>query len=262
MAREFVGTARPLSGEEFGALMDHLNIGAAELWAVFEVETSGCGFIADRRPLILYERHIFSKQTNHQFDSVRPDISNRERGGYGPGGAGQYVRLHAAIELDRKAALRSASWGLGQVMGFNAEMAGFRNEEEMVAAMAESEYQQLTAFAGEITGSKCGAALRRHDWATFARIYNGPAYRENDYDTRLSAAYHRLSSGPLPDLTVRAAQMYLMFLGFDPGPVDGWFGKLTCSALNHFQEKHELSISKVVDEELLGSLATEVARLG
>ena len=33
----------------------------------------------------------------------------------------QYERLAAAMVLNRRAALRSASWGIGQVMGFHAE---------------------------------------------------------------------------------------------------------------------------------------------
>jgi len=35
--------------------------------------------------------------------------------------------------------LRSASWGLGQVMGFNAEDVGFANVDALVAACVESE---------------------------------------------------------------------------------------------------------------------------
>jgi hypothetical protein len=261
MALEFLGTALPMDGPGFGELTDLLRIGAAELWAVFEVETSGCGFIPDRRPLILYERHIFSKYTNHQFDANHPDISNQKRGGYGSRGANQYVRLNEAIALDRRAGLRSTSWGIGQVMGFNAEDAGFRDVEEMVAAMSVSEQQQLRAFAGEITHKRLDSALRGHDWVTFARGYNGPAYSENSYDTRLAAAYQKFSRGPLPDMAVRAAQMYLMYLGFDHGPVDGWFGKITRSALNEFQERHGLPITSVIDEELLACLKGEVGKL-
>jgi hypothetical protein len=33
--------------------------------------------------------------------------------------------------------------------------------------------------------------LRDKDWAGFARRYNGPAYAENKYDEKLSAAYEK-----------------------------------------------------------------------
>ncbi|MNL61260.1 hypothetical protein D3C87_1851660 [compost metagenome] len=32
-------------------------------------------------------------------------------------------------------------------------------------------------------------ALLGRKWADFARRYNGPAYKENDYDTKLAKAY-------------------------------------------------------------------------
>ena len=34
-------------------------------------------------------------------------------------------------------------------------------------------------------------ALIVRDWAEFARRYNGPAYRDNIYDTKLATAYQR-----------------------------------------------------------------------
>lgn len=60
-----------------------------------------------------------------RFDTVAPDISG-PAGGYGPL-ALQYARLEKALALCEQAglgvepALRSASWGMGQVMGFNHE---------------------------------------------------------------------------------------------------------------------------------------------
>jgi hypothetical protein len=47
-------------------------VGLAEIWAVFSVETSGCGFLTDRRPKILFERHIFSHLTNGRYDAQNP----------------------------------------------------------------------------------------------------------------------------------------------------------------------------------------------
>ena len=129
----------------FAAVANGLGVKAPEIWTVFAVETSGCGFLPDRRPPILYERHIFSRLTGGQFDDG--DISSPTSGGYGPSGAAQYNRLARAVALDRRAALQSASWGLGQIMGMNFAMAGFGNVEDMVAAMCDSEDSQMIAFA-------------------------------------------------------------------------------------------------------------------
>ncbi len=55
-------------------------------------------------------------------------------------------RLEKAIGLNRRAALRSASWDIGKIMSFNASSAGFQDVEAMVAAMLESEDHQFIAM--------------------------------------------------------------------------------------------------------------------
>src|ERR1700691_1336114 len=105
---DFVGPGQPLSSAGFAAATAINAIEDAALWAVLSVETSGCGYLPDRRPKILFERHIFSKLTQGRYDSVAPDISAPTPGGYGDLGANQYSRLGAAIQLDSEAALQSA----------------------------------------------------------------------------------------------------------------------------------------------------------
>lgn len=140
-------TGLPLSETSFRQVCEGLSIALTELWAVLTVETRGFGFLPDRRPVILFERHIFHSRTAGRFDATAPDISSKNSGGY-IGGAGEYKRLEAAITLNltrsgRRAALESTSWGLGQIMGFNHASAGFQTVEEMVAAMTTSEEAQL-----------------------------------------------------------------------------------------------------------------------
>lgn len=257
----FRGTALPLDADGLNQVVDILGVKVPELWAVLTVETRGCGFFSDRRPAILFERHIFSRETNHKFDAYNPDISNPISGGYGASGAHQYKRLETALAINRRAALRSTSWGIGQLMGFNAEIAGYRDVEEMVADMQVSENHQLIGMAGEISHNKLDRALRNHDWAVFACGYNGPAYAINSYDKRLSDAYQKYASGLLPDLTIRAAQIYLTFLGYHPGPVDGIMGRFTRSALNSFQFEYNLPLDDRVDNDLLALLSNAVSKL-
>src|SRR5581483_5620917 len=254
MPTEFVGTALPLDEAGVNEVVGRMGIHAPELWAVLNVETRGCGFLPDKRPAILYERHIFSKETNHKFDSAHPDISNRNQGGYGGDGAHQYDRLAKAIALDRKAALDAVSWGIGQLMGFNSEIAVYPDVETMVKAMMESENDQLRGMTGEIVHNGLHRALRDHRWRDFARGYNGPKYAENQYDTRLAAAYQKYANGGLPDLTVRTAQVYLTYLGLNPGPVDGQAGRRTFSALNEFQHQNGLPVNNTIDESIVARL--------
>jgi len=261
MPDTFRGTALPLDQEGLAEVIDRLGVHAAELWAVLNVETRGYGFLLDRRPMILFERHIFSRETQHKFDNSNPDSSNPQPGGYGAGGAAQYDRLQRAVALDRRAALRSASWGIGQLMGFNAQIAGYADVETMVAAMATSEDEQLKGIAGEISHNQLDRALRTHDWVGFARGYNGPNYAINSYDTRLAAAYQKYNIGPLPDLIIRAAQIYLTYLGYQPGTVDGVMGRFTRSALNEFQAKQGLPMTNDINDDVLLHLKQEVNHL-
>jgi hypothetical protein len=258
MSLPFQGTALPIDQNGMSEVTDRMGIHAPELWAVLGVETRGCGFLPDRRPAILFERHIFSRETAGRFDASNPDISNPQAGGYGAGGAAQYDRLQRALQLDRKAALRSASWGIGQIMGFNAELAGYPDVETMVSAMSASEDDQLRAMAALIMKNGLHLYLRSHDWTSFARAYNGPDYAKNKYDTRLAAAYQTYAMGALPDLSVRAAQVFLTYLGFHPGTIDGIAGRLTYSALNDFQQQNNLPVTSEINDDVLAKLRERV----
>lgn len=132
----FAAKAIPLSRQGLNQALSTLGMApnqAAALWAVFEVETAGLtqgfGFRQDKRPQILFERHIFRMQTQGRFNNVAPAVSG-PAGDYGAL-AGQYLKLEKAIGLCEQAglgvepALKSASRGIGQVMGFNHNVAGF-----------------------------------------------------------------------------------------------------------------------------------------
>lgn len=255
----FQGNARALSSDGLAQVASNLGVHAAEIWTVLAVETSGCGYLPDRRPQILYERHIFHKLTQGQHDDG--DISDPTPGGYGPRGAHQYDRLAAAIVLDRTAALQSASWGIGQIMGGNHVLAGFQNVEDMVVAMSGSEDQQLAAMGSFLVGSKLRVSLQAHDWPTFARGYNGPNYAINRYDVRLNGEFQKFSAGALPDLNVRAAQLYLTYLGFHPGTVDGVAGEHTLSALAQFQAHAALQSTNAIDESTVAQLEAALAQV-
>ena len=233
-----------------------LDVSLPALWAVMTVETKGCGFLPDRRPLILFERHVFRRITKGRFDGEAADLSNPAPGGYGAAGAYQYDRLDRALKLDRTAALQSCSWGLGQVMGFNYPKVGFGEVEAMVTAMLDSEDNQLQAMVGFVKSFQLARFLANSDWTSFALHYNGPDFQKNRYDWKLSQAYARYVAGPLPSLRVRAAQLYLTYLGLAPGGVDGWFGQRTQRATIAFQKHQGLPQTGALTNETFVSLET------
>ncbi|MFP2932675.1 N-acetylmuramidase domain-containing protein, partial [Pyxidicoccus sp. 3LG] len=260
VTNRFTGAATPLTNQGIEACADTLSVHPAELWTVLQVETRGCGFFADRRPVILFERHIFSRRTQGRFDAQAPDISNPKAGGYA-GGVAEFQRLERALALDASAALMSASWGLGQVMGFHASDLGYGSVEQFVSRMMESEDAQLGALAAFIQKNGLMKALKNHDWAAFAKGYNGPAYEKNQYDKKLAAAYQRLSTQAPPDVSVREGQLRLMYLGFEPGTPDGLLGTNSKGALKKFQAQQQLPITAVFDTATLDALRKQHAAL-
>lgn len=252
----FEGRGRPLSESGVMQAGATLNVGLPALWAVMTVETKGCGFLPDRRPLILFERHVFHRLTQGRFAEEAPELSNSARGGYGPAGVHQYERLERALELDRRAALESCSWGLGQVMGFNSASVGFADVEAMVSAMLDSEDKQFQAMVGFIKAFNLSRYLAQGDWTNFALHYNGSDFQKNKYDTKLAQAHARYITGPLPSLRVRAAQLYLGYLGFDPRGVDGWYGQRSQRAVTRFQKSRHLPQNGALDDATFAALET------
>jgi len=237
LARERRERGSPLTQAGFEAARARLGLEPAALWAVMRVEAKACGFLADRRPVILFERHVFHRRTGGRFSGGQPSVSHPKPGGYGAPGANQHARLEAAAALDARAAQESASWGLGQVMGFNARHAGHDGIESFVSAMREGEDAQLLAMCAFIAAAGLDDALRRRDWTAFARGYNGPGFARNAYDAKLAGAFADYAQGtrPLPDFALRAAQLRLLYAGLDPGPIDGVFGRRTRVALAAFR---------------------------
>lgn len=188
-----VTTAGKLTPDDIAKAAKILGVSSAHIRAVLAVESNGRGFHPEtRRPIILFEPHIFSRRTAGKFNASAPAISYPKWGAmpYPATQAARWDQLGRAYDLAPRAALESASWGLFQIMGFNASACGFGTAEDFARAMATSEAEQLLAFARFIGGDAHKRdALRLGDWAGFARLYNGPAFASHGYDQKLKAAY-------------------------------------------------------------------------
>lgn len=229
---EFAGQALRLGAHAIETAATALGCDQATVRAVIDVESRG-GFDEYGRPKILFERHYFHRLTGGRFSPAHPGVSAPRWGGYGAQSA-QYDRLARAILLDRPAALRSASWGMFQIMGDNYEIAGFDSIEGFVDAMTQSEGRHLEAFVAFVRSRRLDDALVRRDWQAFARGYNGPAFAANRYDEKLARAYAR-HAGPVllkrgdRGAGVRRVQERLAAI------VDGIFGHRTEAAVIAFQ---------------------------
>jgi hypothetical protein len=162
-----------------------LNCDIAAIKAVAEVESLGGGFKNDL-PVILFEGHWFWTLTKGKFGHTNYSYPKWTKKFYS---MNQHARLESAAQKDRNAALQSASWGMFQIMGFNFKKAGFKTLQEFINAMFKSEREHLLAFCNFVIASGIDDELREHKWDQFAYIYNGPKYRENNYQVKLATAY-------------------------------------------------------------------------
>lgn len=182
---------KTLTSRDYALMAGKLDIETAILKAVCEVEAPRGGFFGDGSPTILFERHKFHQFTNGIYTKSHPDISNPRPGGY-KGGTAEHDRLKRAVELNRTAALKSASWGKFQIMGFNYKLAGFKTLQRFINAMFRDEKSQLEAFAKFVHNVGLVDELQRKDWRGFARGYNGRYYYKNNYHAKLENAYKRI----------------------------------------------------------------------
>jgi len=162
--------------------------------AVIEVETIGQGFYTGTMiPVVRFENHKFSEFTKRKYDISNPDLSSRTfTNKYNKRGIAEFERFCRAAVLDREAAIKATSWGLGQVMGFNHELCGV-SLEKLVDMSFSSEMEQLTLMFEFLKNHpknliKVANALQ---FETFALHYNGKNYAQNDYHNKLIKSYSK-----------------------------------------------------------------------
>lgn len=172
---------KTLTTEHKREIANKFGIEYRSLCAVMAVESAGSGFDSKTGLIkIQFEPYWFQKYTGKRIPN---GVENQ---------LAEWKAYKAACEINPLAAMKATSWGLGQIMGFNHEAAGYAAVEEMVNDFEESEYNQLVGMLRFIKAHpKMMLALESKDWATFAYHYNGPAYKNFDYDTKLEKAYER-----------------------------------------------------------------------
>lgn len=155
----------------------------AALLAIAEVEAGGRAFAligGKEEPLIRFEGHYFDRLLGDAKRAVA-----RKKGLASPNAgavknpASQAARwrvLEDAIAIDRPAALQSVSWGIGQVMGSHWKALGYNSVEALVAEARSGAGGQVRLMLRFLETNGLVDIIRAHDWAAFARAYNGPRY--------------------------------------------------------------------------------------
>lgn len=190
---DFRGAARRLEDIDLPRIGHQIGVGEDEIHAVIDVEARGSGFDSKGRPAMLFEPHIFYRQLKgkQREEAVRQGLAySKWRRNYPKD---SYPRLAKAMKINETAALKSASWGMGQIMGFNHKAAGFDTVQDMVRAFMDDEDAHLQAMVNFIKANRLDDDLRRHDWHGFARGYNGAGYAANRYHEKLAESYAKWS---------------------------------------------------------------------
>lgn len=161
---------------------------------IMKVESGGATFAESTdKSVIRFENHVFWNEWgranaaafNAHFDFKRtggkPFTGHRFRAGT----SGAWESCHqdqaqerrvmefAATLSGKEPAYRSASWGAGQIMGFNAARVGFATAEAMAAEFDKAERPQVAGIFEFIRSGRLAPAINRGDYLTLAKGYNG-----------------------------------------------------------------------------------------
>ncbi|SFT26639.1 N-acetylmuramidase domain-containing protein [Methylobacterium sp. yr668] len=269
--RNFRGNAKRLEDRDIPWIGSAIGVGEDELHAFMDVESRGHGFDPSNRPIILFEPHRFwhNLPSDKRKEAAAQGIA-APRWGMIPYGKEneQYDRLIKALEIDETAALKSASWGLCQVLGENYRTAGYDSIKEFIEAMMDDEENHLKACVNFLKANGIDDDLRAHRWDAVARAYNGAGYKKNNYDTKMRERFEwwrkkpdtpfnrsdaqNISKGPasvqskdnFTNNEVEQIQKRLRELNyFEVGKIDGLWGTRTIGAIAAFQANEGLPVT-------------------
>jgi peptidoglycan hydrolase-like protein with peptidoglycan-binding domain len=286
---DFVGTGKRLAPNDIGDVARIFDVETAVLLAFLEVEASGRGFDNRKRLKMLRETHVFWKQLGPGPKRKKAAAQGLANPRWIKNYSGDsYPDLEKMMEIDRNAALRSCSWGLPQIMGFNHAGAGFNDAESMIENMKKGEREQLLAFVKLLESWDMKPMLTGKDftqpasWKQAASKYNGTGYAAHNYHGKMAAAYRKhkgktqspvnggkiakddeaLHFGMRGELVLNL-QNDLTALGYEfKAGIDGRFGNETKAHVVAFQRSQNLNPDGVVEEQTKAALRRAIAALG
>lgn len=246
-----------------------LNVEPAALLAVAEVESAGAATWRTKdgpKPAIRFEGHYFYRRLKGAKlkQAIAQGLASPKAGAVkNPNGFdARYALLERARKIDRAAADESTSWGLGQVMGAHWRKLSYSSVQALVDDAMSGVDGQIEIMARYIKAFGLVDELQSRGWKSFAKQYNGPAYRTNRYDEKMAkayATYRKIDTSSAEvvaseggDETVKGIQRDLKKLGYFNGPVNGKYGPMTKNAVRKFQQENGLTVDgkygKMTDE--------------
>lgn len=189
-----------LTEDDYRAVAAELGIEVAAMKAVVDIEAgpSHQGFFEAGKPIVNFDLSMFRRIAGRRgvnltkYATTHPEVFSRPSvKKYGSTQGVHQARLQAAWDIDSIVAAEATFWGMFQIGGFNWQKCGASSLDDFVRRMRRSEREQLEMFASFIKSTGLVKHLQSHNWAAFARGYNGPSYASRGYHTRMAAAYNR-----------------------------------------------------------------------
>jgi len=253
----------------------------AMIAAFIDVEAGGTGYYANNMLKVLPEPHwlyrLLPTGQRNKALMLGLAIKSWSRSTYRrmfPTAMSRYDYLNdVASRWGKEIAVDTASWGAGQVMGFNAEKCGYGSAVEMYDAFAGSEDEQIIAIVKYLIRSGGRDELQREDCQGLARIYNGSG-QVAIYAPRLEEAlkrrkrqkWQKTPNSRLPakrdkdwigmgdsGAQVKVLQEQLVALGYFV-EVDGDFGPATRRAVRNFQHDRGLKVDGYAGSDTMAEL--------
>lgn len=280
MDLSFQGRRARLDDIDLPRIAARIGCGEDHLHAFMDVEAAGSPFDGQGRPKMLFEPHVFWRELGPgpKRDAAAKAGLAYPRWGQKSYPRDSYPRLLKAVAIDETAALRSASWGLTQILGSNHKEAGYKTPQAMVTAFMDDAETHIEATVKLLSTWGIADDLKAHRWDVVAKRWNGPGYKKNRYDTKMAAAYAKWRKikdtpfapnvapapperpqRPNPDaitdkVTVEVVQRKLKALNYQVGGIDGVIGTMTKEAILAFRMDNGLPLVPVIDQAMLSAL--------
>lgn len=163
------------------------------LLSFIEVETGGEGFdVKTGKILIQFEPSWFRKKAPYapsgKWSVNKVDVQAKE-----------WIAFNDAFAKNKEAAMESTSIGLGQIMGFNYKLLGYKAVGDMWDDAKRGLYKQVEQMWKFISNNKkLYRAMLAHNWHLMAIYYNGEGYmqiakkyKRTPYNIALERAYDK-----------------------------------------------------------------------
>ena len=188
-----------ISKKDLKRIAKKFKVAPNALRAIMQVESGSNGFLNNNKAKILFHGHVFYQfledakmEPASLAKKYKKIVHKKANDNNYKGGLGEYKRLKAAMNIHKKAALASCSYGLFQLYGYCYADAGFKSVKAFVKAHNASEKLQVKAFLKALKAQNALKALQKKDWKSFADKISGPGQNEAKYASKLAAAYKKL----------------------------------------------------------------------